>query len=88
MRKRAPRERSNLTLQAQRSSPLREVKLYAKVVGCKRDHDGNPVVDPSIDEPVYNVEYPDGSLSTEGYNALISALNLQLDEFGDEYYTF
>ena len=42
----------------------------------------------SNDEPLYIVEYPDGSLSTEGYNALISALNLQLDEFGDENYTF
>ena len=46
------------------------------------------MADSSNDEPLYIVEYPDGSLSTEGYNALISALNLQLDEFGDEYYTF
>ena len=62
--------------------------VCSKVVGCKRDHDGNPLVDPSNDEPLYIIEYPDGSLSAEGYNALISAPNLQLDEFGDEYYTF
>ena len=63
--------------------------VRGKVVGRKRDHDGNPVVDPSNDVPLYLLlEYPDGSLSTEGYNALISALNLQLDEFGDEYYSF
>ena len=62
--------------------------IRGKVVGHKRNHDGNPVVDPSNDEPLYIIEYPDGSLSMEGYNALISALNLQLDVFGDEYYTF
>ena len=61
--------------------------VRGKVVGRKRNHDGNPVVDPSNNEPLYIVEYPDGSLSTEGYNALVSALNLQLDEFSDEYYT-
>ena len=42
----------------------------------------------SNDEPLYIIEYPSGSLSTEGYNALISALNLQLDEFSDKYYIF
>ena len=47
--------------------------IRGKVVGHKRDHDRNHVVDPSNDEPLYIVEYPDGSLSTEGYNALISA---------------
>ena len=50
--------------------------VRGKVVGRKRDHDRNPVVDSSNDEPLYIVEYPDGSLSMEGYNALISALNL------------
>ena len=54
--------------------------VHGKVVGRKRDHDGNPLADSSNDEPLYIVEYPDGSLSTEGYNALISALNLQLDD--------
>ena len=48
--------------------------VRGKVVGRKRDHDGNPVVDSSNDEPLYIVEYPDGSLSTEGYNALILSL--------------
>ena len=62
--------------------------VRGKVVGRKRDHDRNPVVDSSNDEPLYIIESPDGSLSTEGYNAVISALNLQLDEFSDEYYTF
>ena len=53
--------------------------ICGEVVGCKRNHDGNPV-DLSNDEPLYIIEYPDGSLSMEGYNALLSALNLQLDE--------
>ena len=44
--------------------------VRSKVVGRKRDHDGNPVADSSNDEPLYIIEYPDGSLSTEGYNAL------------------
>ena len=57
-------------------------------MGRKRDHNGNPVVDPSNDVPLYISEYLEGSLSSEGYNVLISALNLQLNEFGDEYYTF
>ena len=62
--------------------------IRSNVVGHKRNHDRNPMVDPSNDEPLNIIEYPDGSLYTEGYNALISALNLQLNEFGDEYYTF
>ena len=62
--------------------------VRGKVAGRKRDHDGNPMVEESTGEPLYIVEYPDGSLSTEGYNALISALNMQLDANGDEYFTF
>ena len=31
--------------------------IRGKVVGRKRDHDGNPVVDPSNDEPLYIVEW-------------------------------
>lgn len=62
--------------------------VRGKVAGRKRDHDGNPMMEESTGEPLYIVEFPDGSLSTEGYNALISALNMQVDANGDEFFTF
>ena len=58
--------------------------ICSKVVGHKHDYDRNPV-DLSNDEPLYIIEYLDGSLSMDGYNARLSALNLQLDQFSDEY---
>ena len=62
--------------------------VRAKVKGRKRDCDGTPVAADSTDEALYIVEYPDGSISTEGYNALLAAISKQVDEHGEEFYTF
>ena len=63
-------------------------QVRRKVTDRKRDCDGNPVSSESTDEGLYIVEYPDGTISTEGYNALLSAVTKQVDEHGEEFFKF
>ena len=63
------------------------LKEQAKVIGCKRDQDGN-VIDTPPEEMQYLVEFPDGDQQVHEYNALLDAIYIQTDEDGNEWYTF
>jgi hypothetical protein len=62
--------------------------VRGKVKGKKRDQSGNPVTADNSDEPLYIFEYPDGTINAEGYNALLNAITVQIDENGNEYHSF
>jgi hypothetical protein len=62
--------------------------VRGKVKGKKRDQSGNPVTADDSDEPLYIGKYPDGTISAEGYNALLNAITVQTDENGNEYHSF
>jgi hypothetical protein len=69
--------------------PQGDVLVPAKVIGRKRDSDGNPVgvgnTNPLLDTRVYEVEFPDGH--TDAYAANIIAENIysQVDAEGNQF---
>ena len=78
------------TSRARKYKPPKEVKPYA---GRLRGRNVIKTVTACVtaddtDEPLYIVEYPDGTISAEGYNALLNAITVQTDENGNEYHSF
>jgi hypothetical protein len=55
----------------------------ATIKGQKRDNDGNVI--PGDD---FVVEFPDGTQVVHQYSALLDAIYVQVDENGEEWYTF
>jgi hypothetical protein len=55
----------------------------ATIKGRKRDHDGN-----IVDGDDYVVEFPDGMQVIHQYAALVDAIFVQVDENGEEWFTF
>ena len=59
----------------------------AEVKRKKRDRDGQVLTDDTGEEQ-YIVEFPDGTQMVHQYSALVDAIFIQIDETGDEWYTF
>ena len=64
----------------------------AKVIGRKRNHDGNFVgrkhKNPILDSRIFIVEFPDGEQREVSYNVLSEHLFSQVDEEGNQYRLF
>ena len=69
--------------------PRGEEVLRARVVGRKRDHDGNPVgrrnENPILDTREYTVEFEDGSTDSYAANVIAENMFSQVDEHGNEF---
>jgi hypothetical protein len=66
--------------------PRGPVLLPARVIGRKRDNDGNPVgnynANPLLNTRVYLVEFEDGHVAEYGANAIAEAIYNQVDDNG------
>jgi hypothetical protein len=69
-----------------------ETPMIAKVVGRKRDKDGNPIGEkadnPVLDTREYLVRFQDGTEEAHVLNKIAQALYSELDEEGHRWYTF
>jgi hypothetical protein len=67
--------------------PKGDYQFVGKVVGWKRDQEGNPIgrahSNPILDTRVYEVEFPDGTISEYSANVLAEALYAQVDADGN-----
>jgi hypothetical protein len=74
-------------LSAELLLPKGNFQFVAKVISRKRDHDGQPVGrsnrNPILDTRVYEVEFPDGTISEHSANVLAEALYSQVDVDGN-----
>ena len=63
--------------------------VRGRVVGRKRDADGNPIgirnPNPMLDTREYDVEFPDGSIETYTANIIAEAMYSQVDDLGREF---
>jgi hypothetical protein len=69
--------------------PKGDYQYIAKVIGRKRDSDGNPVgryhPNPILDTSIHEVEFPDGTISNYAANVLTEALYSQIDAEGNRW---
>jgi len=69
--------------------PKGDYQFVGKVIGRKRDANGNPVgranSNPILDTRVYEVEFPDGSVNDYAANILAEALYAQVDVDGNRF---
>jgi len=69
--------------------PRGDYQYIAKVLGRKRDGDGNPIgqyhPNPILDTTVHEVEFPDGTIQEYAANVLADALYSQVDPDGNRW---
>lgn len=69
--------------------PKNGEEVLAKVVGRKRDHDGNPIgkanANPILDTRLYQVIFPDGETSEYSANVIAECLYSQVDSEGRQF---
>jgi hypothetical protein len=69
--------------------PKGDYEFIAKVTGCKRDSDGNPIgryhPNPLLDTTVHEVEFPDGTVQDYAANVIAEALFTQVDQDGNRW---
>jgi hypothetical protein len=74
---------------AQLRMPLNDAMTDAKVIGRKRDSSGNPIgvshSNPLQDTQVYEVAFPDGTMTEYSANLIATAMFAQVDDDGRSY---
>jgi hypothetical protein len=69
--------------------PKGDYQFIGKIVGRKRDANGNPIGrannNPILDTRVYEVEFPDGTVADYAANILAEALYAQVDADGNRF---
>jgi hypothetical protein len=69
--------------------PKGDILLPAKVIGRKRDHNGNPLGtahnNPILDTRVYEVQFQDGHTESYAANIIVENMYAQVDPEGNQY---
>jgi hypothetical protein len=67
--------------------PKDDYNYIARVIGRKRDGEGNPIgkynKNPILDTTVHEVKSPDGSIHEYAANILAESLYTQVDQYGN-----
>jgi len=69
--------------------PKNGEEVLGKVVGRKRDHDGNPIgkanTNPILDTRLYQVVFPDGETAEYSANIIAECIYSQVDDEGNQF---
>ena len=72
--------------------PKGDILLPAKVVGRKKDRNGNPVgtehKNPILDTRIYEVQFSDGHVEEYAANVIVENMYAQVDEDGNQFLMF
>jgi len=82
-------ETYNRLVSAEVLLPKGDYEYIARVIGRKRDNNGNPIgqynPNPLLDTTVLEVEFPDGTIQDYAANVVAEALFTQVDQDGNRF---